>query len=291
MPSLLLLVNRHSRYGGAGLDAVAERLSSRGFTVREVAPVTPAEGVLLLRRYCAMADVIVVGGGDGTFNQLGAVLARCGRPVGILPLGTANDLAHSLNIPNDLVEAAEVIARGVTKRIDYGEANGVAFFNAANIGLGTSVDLELTPREKRRWGVVGYLRALRRAWKHNQPFLAEIVCDGRQRREYLMHLVVGNGRRHGGGILIHAEADLADGVFHLYGIRPQPWWRLPRTAAGIWRGTQPGGAALRDDGREIRISTSPPLPVAADGELITHTPTRFRVVTEAIEVFVPEGDS
>ncbi|WP_175452537.1 lipid kinase [Thiohalomonas denitrificans] len=291
MPSLLLLVNRHSRYGEAGVDGVAKRLSSHGFTVQQVTPDTPAEGVLLLRRYCAMADVIVVGGGDGTFNQLGAALARCGRPVGILPLGTANDLAHSLNIPNDPDEAAEVIVRGIKKRIDYGEANGVAFFNAANVGLGTSVDLELTTREKRRWGVIGYLRALRRAWKRNQPFVAEIVCDGRQRREHLMHLVVGNGRRHGGGILIQEEADVADGIFHLYGIRPQPWWRLPRTATGIWRGAQPGSAAMRDDGREIRITTSPPLPVAADGELITHTPTLFRVVPEAIEVFVPEADS
>ncbi len=288
MPSLLLLVNRRSRYGIADVDAIVERLASGGFKVRQLVSDTPAEAVLLLRRHCEMADVVVVGGGDGTFNQLGAALARCRRPVGLLPLGTANDLAHSLNIPNDPLRAVAVIQAGVTKRIDFGEANGVTFFNAANIGLGTSVDLELTVEEKRRWGMVGYLRALRRAWRQNRPFRAEIVCDGRRRQESLIHLVVGNGRRHGGGIVIHEEADLADGLFHLYGFRPQPWWELLLTAVRLRRGTPPGSSAFRESGREVLITTLPPLPVAADGELITHTPTKFRVVTGAIEVFVPE---
>ena len=94
-----------------------------------------------------------------TLAMLGGSLALTvffGLPLGVLPMGPANDLARTLGVPTDLDAAARVIAEGHTRRIDLGLVNREPFFNVASIGLSAELAQELTREIKRRFGGLGY---------------------------------------------------------------------------------------------------------------------------------------
>ena len=87
---------------------------------------------------------IIAAGGDGTIGEAVNGLAHAAQsekdllgPLGILPLGSANDLVDNLGLPTDLTEAARVIAAGKTRLMDLGYVNGFYFANNSAIGLGT----------------------------------------------------------------------------------------------------------------------------------------------------------
>ena len=81
------------------------------------------------------AEAVVMAGGDGTMSAGAAALAGGDCPMGILPLGTLNHFARDLGIPQDLDGAIAVVASGIVRRVDVGEANGRVFVNNASIGL------------------------------------------------------------------------------------------------------------------------------------------------------------
>ena len=118
MPSAALIFNAHSgRHLDSG-DALAETaatLERRGITV------VPMHGDLaeqIAESRSADTDIVVVSGGDGTIRAT-IEAHRGGRPIGILPAGTMNLLALDFGIPEDLGEAAAVIASGTTRHVDY----------------------------------------------------------------------------------------------------------------------------------------------------------------------------
>ena len=289
MPHALLVVNRRSREGNADLGAGIELLASRGFSLLEFYTADPAAIPGVIRKHRREVELVILGGGDGTLNTAARSVVESGLPLGILPMGTANDLARTLRIPISLREACRVIAAGRKHRIDLGEVNGRYFFNAASIGLAVRVTHQLSPELKARWGVLAYARGLLRALQENRPFAAEIVCNGRSLRHRSIQIAVGNGRHYGGGMTINTRAMIDDHCLNLYSLEPQSLWRLLRLVPDLRRGTagrRPGVKLV--SGREISIRTRHPQPVVTDGELTARTPARFRVVESALSVFVPK---
>ncbi len=134
----LMLINPNARQGKTPLDGVAARLEANGIdVVPEMFSSTAEIAADIVRRRDGM-DLVIVCGGDGTINAAARGVLDTGLPMGILPLGTANDLARTLSIPADLDAAADVIAAGHRRRIDVGEVNGHPFFNVASIGSASS---------------------------------------------------------------------------------------------------------------------------------------------------------
>lgn len=284
----LFLVNRNSRDGGSDLEAARRVLRDAGIALLE-----PEEGdaAAAIRACRASVDLVIVGGGDGSMNAAAPALAETGLPLGLLPLGTANDLARTLAIPGDLAEAAAVIAAGRRHRIDLGRVNGRHFFNVAHIGLGVQVARELSSGSKQRWGALAYAATLTRSLRSMGAFRAEIVCDGRAHRLRTIQLAIGNGRHYGGGTTVAAPARIDDGCFFLCSVQPLGWRELlralPRVAA-----LRAGRFQARDPveimrGREIEVRTRAPMAVSADGEIVARTPARFALEPGAIEVLVP----
>ena len=117
----LLLVNPKARRGGEALDAVIGRLHTGGLDVT----VEPFSALPEIGRDIARlretAELIILCGGDGSVASGATAVMESGLPLGIIPLGTANDLARTLGIPMDLTAAADVILAGNTRRIDLGE--------------------------------------------------------------------------------------------------------------------------------------------------------------------------
>ncbi|HSF47959.1 MAG TPA: lipid kinase [Burkholderiales bacterium] len=282
----LLIVNQKSRSASTDLSAGVALLKARGVQVLENYPER-ADGIpALIRKHKNEVDLVILGGGDGTMNAGASALLETGLPLGILPLGTANDLARTFGIPREITAACAIILERRLHRVDLGCVNGVHFFNVANIGLGVRVAHSLSSELKRRWGVFAYFRAVMRAIREHKPFTATIRCGGRQERLRTIQIAIGNGRHYGGGMTIAAQAAIDDGLLHLYSVKPVPWWRLPAIAVALRRGEE-REAVERFAGKQIEIETRKPMTVCADGEMATRTPARFQVIEKALQVCVP----
>ncbi len=285
----LLIVNRKSRNGQTDLSAGLTLLKDRGLTLEEAFVDQPESIPELIRRHREKVDMIIVAGGDGTLNAAAEAVVESGLPLGILPMGTANDLARTLGIPTELPEACVVIAEGHTLAIDVGWVNGVYYFNVAHIGLGVRVTHQLSAEVKARWGVFGYLHSILKAFRENRAFRAHITFDNRHRRTRSIEIAVGNGRHYGGGMTIAEEATIYDRQLYLYSLKPLSLWKLITLAPALRSGRYVGqdGVELLK-AQEIIIRTRKPMPIDTDGELRTRTPARFRVVPAALSVYVPE---
>jgi YegS/Rv2252/BmrU family lipid kinase len=236
------------------------------------------------------ADLAIIGGGDGTLNAAVEGLVEAGLPLGILPLGTANDLARTLGIPADAVEASRVIAAGLTRRIDLGRVNGKHFFNVASVGLSVHVARQLGVDIKRRWGVLGYPLTLWRALGRHRSFRAEIRCNGTRTRVRTIQISVGNGRHYGGGMTIAADAAIDDGLLDVVSLEPQgPLELILNLPALRWGWHERAERVNHWRCRDIEIRTVRSLPVNTDGEVTTRTPAHIVVVPQALAVYVPQS--
>ena len=284
----LLIANRHSRTGTADLSAVRAVLASHGLEVVERQCERSADVPDTIRRERAGVDLVVLAGGDGTMNAAADALVESRLPLGILPTGTGNDLARTLDIPTDLEAAATVIGVGRRHRVDLGWVNGKHFFNAASIGLSAEVTRHHTKERKRRYWVFAYVLSLRDAWRHTRPFRARLTCDGRSIRLRAIQITVGNGRHYGGGMTVREDAAIDDGWLDVYCLRPGSFWSL----LALFPALRLGRLRHRESvhvmrGRRIEVRTRRRLPVNTDGELTTRTPAEFRVLPGALEVLVP----
>jgi diacylglycerol kinase (ATP) len=284
----LLLINNKSRNGTTDVQSAIDRLKSRGIGIIEGRPESPDQIAGLIHQHRDNVDCVIIGGGDGSMNAAAAALVDTQLPLGVLPMGTANDLARTLNIPTDIEQALNIVVEGVLHRIDLGMVNDRYFFNVANIGLGVHVTRNLSPDMKKRWGVLSYARSLIKAIKTFRPFHAQIICDGRSHRVRTIQIAIGNGRHYGGGMTVDEQACIDDQRFFLYSLEPLPLWDMlkfaPAFRAGRFENRDPVNL---EQGCDIQITTRKPMPVTADGELVTMTPARFTLRANAIDVFVP----
>jgi YegS/Rv2252/BmrU family lipid kinase len=285
----LLLVNRHSRQGEASLLQAINCLETLSFTLIQESTENPTQLGDVIRRYQQEIDLVIVGGGDGTLNAAVEAIVDTQLPLGILPLGTANDLARTLNIPNSLPEACQIIAGGTLRRIDLGVVNGKYFFNVASLGLSVNITQGLTKEVKRRWGIFAYAAtALQVIWK-SRPFSAEIRINDQSVLVKTVQIAVGNGRYYGGGMAVVHDAAIDDQRLDLYSLEMDHWWQIIPLLPAMRQGRHidwPNVRALQ--GQEIIVTTRRPHSINTDGEITTHTPAVFRVIPQAIAVFVPE---
>jgi YegS/Rv2252/BmrU family lipid kinase len=285
----LLLVNRHARHGQNRITEALKQLKTLGFDLQEESMDNPQQLPELIRRYQNRVDLVIIGGGDGTLNAAADALVETQLPLGILPLGTANDLARTLGIPDSLPEACKIIAQGQLRRIDLGWVNGKHFFNVASMGLSVQITERLTKETKRRWGIFAYaITALQALWKA-RPFRAEIRIEGESIRVKTVQIAVGNGRYYGGGMAVAHDATIDDRRLDLYSLELKHWWQIIALLPAMRGGRHtdfPGVRALR--GQEIQVYTSKPRPINTDGEITTHTPADFRVIPQALAVLVPQ---
>ena len=168
----------------------------------------------------ANIDCIVAGGGDGTINEVFAAAYAAGLPaectLGILPLGTANDFAHSAGVPiKDLTAALRLAASAPRRWIDVGLVNGRLFVNLLSGGFGSRVTVETDPKLKQRLGGLAYaitgISHFAELSGNRGIFRAEdFSWEG-----HFLAVAIGNGRQAGGGIPLCPDALIDDGLLDL----------------------------------------------------------------------------
>ncbi|MFK4810724.1 lipid kinase [Devosia sp. ZW T5_3] len=283
----LMLVNPKSRRGGAALEPVIARLEAGGIDVVVERFETPEEVSADIARRRHEADLVIVCGGDGTINSAARGVLATGLPMGILPMGTANDLARTLAIPDDLLKAADIIVAGHQRRIDLGEVNGHPFFNVASLGLSADLARGLTPEAKKRWGKLGYGLAAIRVLASARPFRAQIIGDdGAAVTVKTLQIAVGNGVHYGGGTVIHEDATIEDGHLDLYSLELKNVWKFGLMLGAFRRGQHGAWDEVRTSkSTEFDIRTREPREINTDGDIVTRTPAHFIIRPGAITVF------
>ncbi|MBA3498608.1 MAG: lipid kinase [Gemmatimonadales bacterium] len=284
----LLLVNPGARQGSEGVRELRAALEGHGFALVDDPDAGPERFPELIARHREDVDAVLAGGGDGTLNAAVQGLVGTSLPLGVLPLGTANNLARTLGIPPDIAAAAAIAARGHRRRIDLGLVNDRYFFTTASIGLSVQITEQLSSESKRRWGTLAYAVAAVRVLARAPRFHAEISWEGGTRRSRTLQIVVGNGRYYGQALAVAEDAAIDDARLDLYSLEVRHWWQLLGLLPALRRGSHGEHdrvEAIRGTAFEVRTRTLRDINI--DGEVCLRTPATFRVVPGAIEVFAP----
>ncbi|WP_457945964.1 lipid kinase [Pseudarthrobacter sp. alpha12b] len=295
--SVAVVINAGARLAAVP-DLAVEKLQKAGLPISSVYHVRQGSELpgTLERVVAGGHDMVVVGGGDGTVSFVAGRLAGTGTVLGILPLGTANDLARTLEIPGNLDAACAALADGKVVDIDLGRANGQPFLNVASVGLSVGVTESLSPRLKRSLGPLAYGVAAVRAYSRHKPFRARLEFPEGDHETLeladVLQVAVGNGRHYGGGNAVSPTAGIDDHILDVYAIPGAPFREHVRIARLL-----KDGSFVERDGvyhlttRHVRLVTEPPLPVNLDGEIATTTPADFTIERNAVHVVVPQGSN
>lgn len=242
-------------------------------------------------------DAVAVLGGDGSLHAVVAALHEAGRldsvTVGLVPLGTGNDFAATLELPGDAVDAARVIAAGSTRPIDLiVDGTDAVVVNAAHIGIGAEAAAAARPWKK-ALGPVGYAvgAALTGLKGLTTPGARlTITVDGRAltRKEPVIQVAVGNGRFVGGGAPLLPQADPSDGRLDV----SVSYTESPRRRIAYAFSVRRGEHHRRDDvvylrGTEVEVRGDA-LRCTSDGELTSASPHyRWSLRPAAMTMYVP----
>jgi diacylglycerol kinase (ATP) len=242
--------------------------------------------------------LLIVVGGDGTVNEVVNGLGKAGFPedvtLAVLPMGTGNDLAATLAIPDRLEEAEEVIRDNRVRTLDVArvrsEGVGERFFiNVATGGFGAETSSLADEELKGQWGKLAYFRASLEKARDFDVRDVRVILDDVERTMRAVNVAVGNCRYAGGGWLAAPRANPEDGLLDLViiervGLKEVLALAPAALAKSDYLGTE-GVFSAR--AKKIRVETQPGgLDFTADGELIGDDPVDFEVIPHTLKVVV-----
>ena len=273
--------------------SLRERFIAHGIPANVHLAKDGSEIETLVRRAVEESDIIVAGGGDGTISSVAVEVAKAGKTLGVLPLGTLNNFSKDLGIPQTLAGAVRIIAEGEERTIDLAEVNGRIFINNSSIGLYPRM---VQKREEQQrlgygkwyaafWASLGIFRL--------SPFLkVRIELDGKSFLRKTPFVFVGNNEYEMDLYNIGRRESIDEGKLSVYFLHRGGRWGV----ALLLLHTLLGGLRQWEDFEEvstdrITIQTRKKrLLVALDGEVRKlNTPLEYRTRPKALKVIVPDG--
>jgi diacylglycerol kinase (ATP) len=293
-----LVVNTRSRTGERAFFQAIDRLQELGvslgvtYAIRDPARLTETVREVIDDGH----RFLILGGGDGSVSSVVDFLSGRDVVLGLLPLGTANDFARTLEIPDDIESACRAIAGGKIVDVDLGMAGDNFYVNVASVGLSVGTTRALSPWLKKSTGPLAYPLAAMKAFFRHEPFSARLTFpDGdHEPVEYdrLLQVAVGNGRFYGGGMIVGLESGIDDKTLDVYAVD----LGRHRDLLGAARYLK-SGDFIKTDGvhnfrtTRVRLETDPELQINIDGEVVTRTPQDFSVAQNALYVLVPQDSA
>lgn len=269
----------------------------RGYNIEaEVQHTTPEDTGQALAKRAAMnhIELVIVAGGDGTIDAVASGLIGTQSILGILPMGTMNNLAHSLHIPSDLETACAIIGHGATQSIDAGVINNHPFIEVAGVGLEAALfpAAEVIKRPGFISTIQGVIQGLIALFAY-RPTRLKIAFNGRKQHSYhAIQVTVCNSPFYGAHLQAAPDATMNDGLLDVIIYRTFSKLAYLRHAISISQGRrvlEPQIRHLRV--RSLRISAHQPVEAQADGQALSFTPVEIRVIPGAVRVRVPDTNA
>lgn len=216
-------------------------------------------------------DRLVIAGGDGSIHQAVNGLLKIPaekRPVlGILPVGTANDLAYALHLPKSIPEACKVIGKGNVFEMDTGKMNDQYFVNVASAGLLTDVSQKVDTRVKNTLGQLAYFLKGIETLPSFRPFHIEFENGGKSYTEEVVLFMAVNGLSVGGLRNLVPRASLTDGKLDILIVPAAGWPETLRLLLSVLTGEKANSERIIEfHTSKLKVLTDRPIKSDLDGE-------------------------
>lgn len=244
------------------------------------------DAAALVRRCLSSGvDTLAAVGGDGTFDALAPMVAGKPIAVGLIPFGSANNIADCLGIPTDPDSAVRLVASGHIAPMDLGRAGREIFVESVGVGLHASI-LQTYSRPKRKSfvrSVYSVLRTVARA----EPLPLKLRIDGRTIERSVLQATVSNLPRYGTGFRIAPLARWNDGRLDVTLISADPARLLEYILAALMGRLDEMPGVERFTGEDIRIEAESPTPIHVNAATHTAKRLRVRVLPGAVKIVAP----
>lgn len=241
-------------------------------------------------------ETVVAAGGDGTVNALVNALMAVDeqrRPaLAIIPLGTANDFAGTLGVPDEVAEAATLMKQSEPVSIDVVRIRGTGadrfYANIAAGGNCVRVSEALTDEIKARWGAFSYIRGAMDVLPDMTTYRITARCDNEEFSDLdSWAVLVANGKTNAGRIMVAPEASPVDGLVDLIIIRDGSIGNMVEIVADNLLGNfLESDQVIFRQVKSLHLQSEPRMRFTLDGEVIDEEPVQFDVVPAAIRMYV-----
>ncbi|WP_207533729.1 diacylglycerol/lipid kinase family protein [Desertivirga arenae] len=213
-------------------------------------------------------DVIVAVGGDGTINEVASAVEGTNSIMGIIPFGSGNGLARSLNVSLKTDRALKALNRFKIEVIDTAELAGYKFFNMGGVGFDARISYQFTTLPKR--GFKGYVKTTFNEILNYKAKKYLIEIDGKRMERDAFMISIANSSQYGNNAYISPTASLKDGLLDLCIVKPFPLYHFPVMVYHLFSKTSEKSRYVEIiKGKNIRIKTTnvdTPEVIHLDGE-------------------------
>jgi len=306
MQKYFFIVNPVSSYGKTGKrwQRIKEQLEAEGLSFAHELTREPGHAADLSRDALRNGyNILVSVGGDGTLNEVvNGFFAvdqetRERASLGVISTGTGGDFVRSLQLPRDIPEAAQRIARGQVRRLDIGLINFARhdgeteqryFCNIADVGLGGFMVSRARHNSRVLGGLLFFLLStIGSIILYRNQDLSAVIDDCIRWRGKAVVFVAGNGQYFGGGMRITPLAILDDGLLDFLLIKDMPKLRLLANLYRVYRGNHLKIAGVElFRGKKVRIESPADILLEMDGEQPGKTPVEIGILPKALRFIV-----
>lgn len=244
-------------------------------------------------------DVILAVGGDGTVNQVvnGVLQGRENYKdlptIGILPIGTGNDLARGLNLRADVHQLLSLLKNFKPKEIDVGKVDFTTdmgnrayryFVNVADIGMGPEVVKKVSTSDRLFGTGMSYYRSILSTFISYKPMMVYAKTTKWEWEGKLRTLAIANSRYYGHGLCIAPDAKPDDGIFEAFICGNVSVFDFIRQSGKLKRGKKISHKEiLYRQTTAIDLKAESPCGIEADGEFLGWLPARIELISQKLK--------
>lgn len=278
--------------GGKKFPFLEEKFKDLGLSAECTLSHHPHEARTIA--FCAQkkgVDLLVACGGDGTIHSLLPAVVNRTPVLGIIPFGTANDLARNWDIPLDLSGALELLTKGQPRAVDVIATHSGAYIaGAGGVGFDVAVIERVSPWKKKWRGLSPYVLATLLEFFRYQPPWVSITAGHRRFQGPAWQVIFTKIPRYGLFLKIAPPGKMRGGLMEICLVPAVPKSHvLARSLFFPFLGFQSIPATQFFSSTRVSIESSAPLRFHGDGELLGHTPEAFWVLPKALRVMMPRA--